>query len=148
MQNTPGRAAVLAAALMSGLLSLGAGSHAAAARPAVAVTPVGSSPTLTAHLDGGTGTDSATAVPVTPSGSVWDDLAQCESSGDWSINTGNGYHGGLQFHPGTWDAYGGEEFADRAYEATRDEQIVVAQRVQADQGWRAWPTCTRQLGLR
>lgn len=86
--------------------------------------------------------------PAVAAGSVWDDLAECESSGDWSINTGNGYHGGLQFHPDTWDAYGGEQFAEKAYEATRDEQIAVAMRVQEDQGWGAWPSCTRQLGLR
>ena len=59
---------------------------------------------------------------------VWDDLAECESGGNWAINTGNGYYGGLQFAGGTWRAYGGEEFAARADLATREQQIVVAER--------------------
>ena len=68
----------------------------------------------------------------------WDDIAQCESSGDWSINTGNGYYGGLQFSQGTWDAYGGQEYASRADEASKEEQIAVAERTLDGQGWGAW----------
>ena len=79
---------------------------------------------------------------------VWDDLAECESGGDWAINTGNGYHGGLQFLGSTWRAYGGEEFAARADLATREQQIVVAERIRDDVGFRAWPSCSRKLGLR
>jgi hypothetical protein len=79
---------------------------------------------------------------------VWDDLAQCESGGDWSINTGNGYYGGLQFASTTWLGHGGAEYAPRADLATREQQIVVAERVLATQGWGAWPACSRQLGLR
>lgn len=79
---------------------------------------------------------------------VWDDVAECESGGDWSIDTGNGYFGGLQFAAGTWQAFDGEEFAPRAHQATRAEQIAVAERVLAEQGWGAWPSCSRQLGLR
>jgi len=78
------------------------------------------------------------------SGTVWDRLAQCESSGNWSINTGNGFSGGLQFTPSTWRAFGGD---GRAHDASREEQIVVAERVLAQQGWGAWPACSRKLGL-
>ena len=78
---------------------------------------------------------------------VWDDLAECESDGNWSINTGNGYHGGPQFLGSTWRAYGGREFAERADLATRAEQITVAERVRDDVGFRAWPSCARRLGL-
>jgi hypothetical protein len=85
----------------------------------------------------------ATAAPD----SDWDALAQCESGGDWSINTGTGFHGGLQFSPSTWSGYGGEEFAPYAYQASREEQIVVGERVLAGQGWGAWPSCSSQLGL-
>ena len=82
------------------------------------------------------------------SDSTWDRLAQCESTGNWSINTGNGYHGGLQFSPRTWTAFGGAEFAPVAYRASREQQIVVAERVLAEQGWNAWPSCSRKLGIR
>jgi LysM repeat protein len=78
-------------------------------------------------------------------GGVWDRLAQCESGGNWGINTGNGYSGGLQFAPGTWAANGG---TGSAHNASRAEQIRVAERVRASQGWGAWPACSSQLGLR
>jgi hypothetical protein len=80
--------------------------------------------------------------------SAWDKLAQCESGGRWNINTGNGYHGGLQFSPRTWSGFGGKEFAAVAHQATREEQIVVAERVLAKQGWNAWPACSRKTGVR
>ena len=76
--------------------------------------------------------------------STWDALAQCESSGNWAINTGNGYTGGLQFSPTTWAAYGG---TGSAADASREQQIAVAERVQASQGWGAWPSCSAKLGL-
>lgn len=76
--------------------------------------------------------------------SVWDQLAQCESGGNWSINTGNGYHGGLQFSPSTWAAFGG---SGSAANASRAEQIAVAERVLAAQGWGAWPSCSKKLGI-
>lgn len=82
------------------------------------------------------------------SDATWDRVAQCESGGQWDINTGNGYHGGLQFSPRTWRAFGGREFAPVAYQATRAEQIVVAERVLAKQGWGAWPVCSRKAGVR
>ena len=79
--------------------------------------------------------------------SVWDDLAMCESGGNWSINTGNGYYGGLQFSYGTWHDYGGGEFADYPHQATREEQIVVAERLRDARGYQPWPACRLKLGL-
>ncbi|GAA2566059.1 apiosidase-like domain-containing protein [Pseudonocardia hydrocarbonoxydans] len=88
------------------------------------------------------------AAEPAPDGDVWDRLAQCESSGDWAIDTGNGYYGGLQFDEATWGDYGGPEFAPRADQATRDEQIAVATRVRDDRGgYGSWPACARKLGL-
>ncbi|HTM84785.1 MAG TPA: transglycosylase family protein [Mycobacterium sp.] len=75
----------------------------------------------------------------------WDQVARCESGGNWAINTGNGYHGGLQFSPSTWSGAGGGEFAPTAFMATKEEQIAVAERVLASQGKGAWPTCGRGL---
>ncbi|MYT72789.1 LysM domain-containing protein [Streptomyces sp. PsTaAH-137] len=73
---------------------------------------------------------------------VWDRIARCESGGNWHINTGNGYYGGLQFSAGTWRAYGGGAYASTADGASRSQQIAVAARVQRVQGWGAWPTCS------
>lgn len=84
------------------------------------------------------------SVPTSTATSVWDSLAQCESSGNWGINSGNGYAGGLQFSPSTWAAYGG---TGSAANASREQQIAVAERVQAGQGWGAWPACAAKLGL-
>lgn len=78
---------------------------------------------------------------------TWNRLAQCESGGNWAINTGNGYQGGLQFSPSTWNAYGGQEYAATANQASREQQIVVAERVLEGQGWGAWPSCSSSLGL-
>ena len=80
--------------------------------------------------------------------SAWDKLAQCESGSRWNINTGNGFYGGLQFTPSTWRGFGGKEFAASAHQATREQQIVVAERVLAKQGWNAWPVCSRKAGVR
>ncbi|WP_063125309.1 transglycosylase family protein [Nocardia fusca] len=79
--------------------------------------------------------------------SDWDRLAQCEAGGNWAINTGNGYHGGLQFSQSTWQANGGGEYAPTANQASREEQIAVAENVLASQGWGAWPSCSSSLGL-
>jgi Transglycosylase-like domain len=76
---------------------------------------------------------------------TWDALAQCESGGDWHINTGNGYYGGLQFSLGTWQAVGGTGYP---HEASRETQIAMGQRLYASSGWGAWPACTAQLGWR
>ncbi|CAM5687867.1 LysM peptidoglycan-binding domain-containing protein [Streptomyces griseomycini] len=87
-------------------------------------------------------TGSATAAD----GGVWDRIAQCESGGDWHINTGNGYYGGLQFSASTWRAYGGTAYAPTADRATKSQQIAVATKVQRAQGWGAWPTCSARAG--
>ncbi|MFJ3977830.1 transglycosylase family protein [Streptomyces sp. NPDC090021] len=85
----------------------------------------------------------ASAAPV----SVWEAVAECESGKNWSINTGNGYHGGLQFSPATWTAHGGTEYAPTADLATKEQQIAVAEKVLANQGPGAWPTCGAKAGL-
>lgn len=77
--------------------------------------------------------------------SVWDRLAACESSGNWAINTGNGFYGGLQFTLSSWRAVGGSGYPNHA---SREEQIMRAQKLQAIQGWGAWPACTAKLGIR
>ncbi|MGW5196749.1 transglycosylase family protein [Streptomyces spiralis] len=77
--------------------------------------------------------------------SEWDAVAQCESGGNWSINTGNGFYGGLQFTNSTWAAYGGTAYASRADLATKAQQIAVAEKVLAGQGKGAWPVCGKGL---
>jgi resuscitation-promoting factor RpfA len=89
----------------------------------------------------------AGAAPAEAATTVWDRVAQCESGGNWKINTGNGYYGGVQFSARTWKAYGGTTFASRANLATKAEQIAIARRVLAGQGPRAWPVCGRRAGL-
>jgi cell wall-associated NlpC family hydrolase len=78
---------------------------------------------------------------------TWDAVAQCESGGNWSINTGNGYYGGLQFSPATWAAYGGRAYAGEASGATQAQQISVAEKVLSGQGPGAWPVCGPKAGL-
>ncbi|WDT59417.1 transglycosylase family protein [Streptomyces sp. G7(2002)] len=80
-------------------------------------------------------------------GGSWDRLAGCESGGNWRIDTGNGFSGGLQLAHSTWHSFGGGAYASRAARATRAQQIQVAQRVLARQGWGAWPACSASLGL-
>ncbi|KUN06466.1 peptidase [Streptomyces canus] len=89
----------------------------------------------------GTGTAHAADVDI------WNKVAACESSSHWSINTGNGYYGGLQFTQSTWEAYGGTRYAPRADLATRDQQIAVAEKVLDGQGPGAWPACSVRAGL-
>lgn len=88
-----------------------------------------------------------TTTPANAAGSVWDRVARCESGGNWKINTGNGYHGGLQFSHGTWIAYGGGKYARNANGASRVEQITIARKTLAKQGPGAWPVCGRKAGL-
>ena len=76
----------------------------------------------------------------------WDRVAECESSQNWSADTGNGYKGGLQFSDTTWRAYGGNAYAPSADKATREEQIAVAKQVHREQGTRAWSSCASGLG--
>ncbi|MFI2204482.1 transglycosylase family protein [Streptomyces sp. NPDC020192] len=93
-------------------------------------------------------TGAAVAAPLMAAGnasaataSEWDTVAQCESGGNWSINTGNGFYGGLQFTNSTWAAYGGTAYAARADLATKTQQITIAEKVLAGQGKGAWPVC-------
>jgi nucleoid-associated protein YgaU len=79
--------------------------------------------------------------------SVWDRVAACESGGNWHINTGNGYYGGLQFSASTWRGYGGGAYAPRADLASKSQQIAIAQRTLASQGPGAWPVCSVRAGL-
>lgn len=74
----------------------------------------------------------------------WNELAQCESGGNWQINTGNGFYGGLQFSLASWRGVGGTGYP---HEASVAEQIKRAKLLQAEQGWGAWPTCAREVGL-
>lgn len=94
-------------------------------------------------------------VPVMSAGSAdaasmrtWDRLAHCESGGRWHIATGNGYFGGLQFSSSTWRAFGGKRYAALPHHASRTQQVRVAERVRHAQGWGAWPSCSRRVGLR
>ncbi|MEU3912769.1 MULTISPECIES: transglycosylase family protein [unclassified Streptomyces] len=90
----------------------------------------------------------AVAAPLMAAGSAsaatvseWDKVAACESGGNWSINTGNGYYGGLQFSASTWAAYGGKAYAAQANQATKSQQIAIAEKVLKGQGKGAWPSC-------
>jgi LysM repeat protein len=98
----------------------------AAAAPATSYTPAASSTTAIAG------------------GSVWDQIAACESGGNWAINTGNGFYGGLQFTLSSWQGVGGSGYPNQA---SREEQIMRGQMLQARQGWGAWPACSAKLGL-
>lgn len=86
----------------------------------------------------------STPTPTVANGSVWDRLADCESGGNWSTDTGNGFYGGLQFTLSSWQAVGGSGYPSQA---SRSEQIARAQQLLASQGWGAWPACSAQLGL-
>lgn len=86
-----------------------------------------------------------TSAPAVAGGSVWDQLALCESGGNWAINSGNGFYGGLQFTISSWQAVGGSGLPS---DASREEQIMRAEKLLAMQGWGAWPACTSKLGLR
>ncbi|WP_330183568.1 DUF3235 domain-containing protein [Nocardia sp. NBC_01503] len=101
---------------------------------------------LTGIALGGAGVAMAGNASAAPD-SDWDRLAQCEAGGNWGINTGNGFQGGLQFSPSTWTAHGGGEYAPTANQASREQQITVAEKVLASQGWGAWPSCSSSLGL-
>ncbi|PUA83082.1 resuscitation-promoting factor [Nocardioides currus] len=102
-----------------------------ARKPVDAIVNVGTKETETANFASG--------------GTVWDSLAQCESGGNWAINTGNGYYGGLQFNLGTWQAYGGTGLPSQA---SRETQIAIATKLRdASGGYGAWPACAAKLGL-
>ncbi|MEV6876718.1 transglycosylase family protein [Amycolatopsis sp. NPDC051128] len=85
------------------------------------------------------------AEPAIGDTSVWDRIAQCESTGNWAINNGNGYYGGLQFDKRTWDAYGGDQYAAYPHQATKAQQIAIAEKVRdARGGYSAWPVCGKR----
>ncbi len=94
------------------------------------------------------GAKPGTEVPPVTNGAIWDALASCEAGGNWAINTGNGYFGGVQFDQNTWERQGGLRYASRADLATREEQIAIATVTQTSQGWGAWPVCSGRAGAR
>ena len=94
------------------------------------------------------GVKPGTEVPEVLNGGTWDSLARCEAGGNWAINTGNGFYGGVQFDQNTWERNGGLRYAGRADLATREEQIAIAEVTRARQGWGAWPTCSGRIGAR
>jgi len=94
------------------------------------------------------GAKPGTYVPPVRNGATWDALSACESGGNWAINTGNGFYGGVQFNQSTWERHGGLRYARRADLATREEQIAIAEVTRAVQGWGAWPVCSVRAGVR
>jgi hypothetical protein len=121
--------------------------------PAAAAPPSAQAPATTAPSRAQAGApvapaDTTNTADSADSGnpvSTWDKVAQCESGGNWATSTGNGFHGGLQFTASTWRSFGG---SGMPHQASRTEQIAVAERVLDAQGWKAWPACSRKLGLR
>lgn len=94
------------------------------------------------------GAKPGTEVPEVSQGETWNALSRCEAGGNWAINTGNGFYGGVQFDQNTWERNGGLRYAQRADLASREEQIAIAEVTRARQGWGAWPTCSGRLGVR
>ncbi|KGN34367.1 hypothetical protein N802_13585 [Knoellia sinensis KCTC 19936] len=117
--------------------------HAAPKHSPVRRQLVGVALTSVAAVGGAT----ALSQPAQAAGTVWDRVAQCESGGNWSINTGNGYYGGLQFSFATWKGFGGQRYAYTANRATKAQQIAIAQKVLKVQGPGAWPVCSKRAGL-
>ncbi|MEU2423875.1 transglycosylase family protein [Streptomyces sp. NPDC007851] len=99
-------------------------------------------------------TGSAIAIPLlgaasanAADGTTWDKVAECESAGSWSMDSGNGYYGGLQMSQDDWDKYGGTDYAATPDQASRSQQIAVAEKILADQGTKPWRTCALLAGL-
>jgi hypothetical protein len=140
--------ALTAAVIIGTMLRTGTpGGVSATSAPADAATPSAQAPPMppaTAPSAAQAGAPVAPADTGTPV-STWDKVAQCESGGNWATSTGNGFHGGLQFTASTWRSFGG---SGMPHQASRTEQIAVAERVLAAQGWKAWPACSHKLGLR
>jgi len=112
-------------------------------KPVLAPAPVATKPLAAAAYRGQT--PATPAAPAVAGGSVWDRLAACESGGRWSVNTGNGYYGGLQFSLASWRGVGG---VGMPHEASREEQILRGEILQQRGGWGNWPACTAKLGIR
>ncbi len=117
--------------------------HAAVRQPKLGVRVAGIATVAGAALISGLA--SSPAAEAAPG--VWDKVASCESGGDWSVNTGNGYYGGLQFSASSWRAAGGAKFASMPHQASKSEQIATAQNLLRMQGPGAWPVCSRKAGL-
>ena len=101
-----------------------------------------------ASSDSSSSSSSSKSAPAVSGGAVWDKLAECEAGGDWATNSGNGYYGGLQFDKQTWNAYGGDQYAPRPDQASREQQIAVANKIKNERGgYGAWPSCSSQLGM-
>lgn len=112
-----------------------------ASKTSTAAAPASTAPAVDVSY---TAQPDPTPAPAVASGSVWDRIAACESGGDWAINTGNGFYGGLQFTLGSWQAVGGSGLPSNA---SRSEQIMRATMLQARQGWGAWPVCSVKAGV-
>jgi len=137
--------ALTAAVIIGTMLRTGTprGITSAASAPAAAAAPSTQAPATAPSA-------AQASAPVAPADtgtpvSTWDKVAQCESGGNWATSTGNGFHGGLQFTASTWRSFGG---SGMPHQASRTEQIAVAERVLDAQGWKAWPACSHKLGLR
>lgn len=113
--------------------------------PASYVAPVVEAPAPVATQSSYQRPQPQVTAPAVTGSSVWDQLAQCEAGGNWAINTGNGYYGGLQFSLSSWQAVGGSGLPSNA---SREEQILRGEMLKARQGWGAWPACSAKLGLR
>ncbi|NJQ17463.1 LysM peptidoglycan-binding domain-containing protein [Streptomyces bohaiensis] len=123
------------------MLFSGKGRHRRPSKPARVAAIAGAAGAAVAlPLMGATGAQAASV-------DTWDKVAQCESTGNWSINTGNGYYGGLQFSQSSWEAAGGAQYASRADLASKDQQIATAEKLLAMQGPGAWPHCGQVAGL-
>ena len=94
------------------------------------------------------GAKPGTEVPPVTQAAAWDALSKCEAGGNWAINSGNGFYGGVQFDQNTWERNGGLRYAQRADLASREEQIAIAEVTRARQGWGAWPVCSGRVGVR
>ena len=112
-----------------------------AARAASTGTPAASAAVSVPQASPSAAAPASTAAPASSGGANWSAIAACESGGNWSADTGNGFYGGLQFTEQTWLAYGGGQYASSANQATEAQQIAVAERVLAGQGIGAWPVC-------
>ena len=118
----------------------------AVTEPAV-TEPAVSEPAVSEPTAAASGNTGASA-PAVANASAFDALAGCESGGNWAINTGNGFYGGVQFDRGTWLSNGGGAYAPLPNQASREQQIAIASKVQAARGWSPWPSCSSKLGLR
>ena len=119
--------------------------HAAAPSPRTTRRAVGVAVASAATL--GAGLAGASAAHAETPWNVWDAVATCESGNNWHLSTGNGYYGGLQFSQSTWAGYGGGQYGSYAHQASRDQQIIVAQRVLRAAGPGSWPACSVRAGL-